>query len=88
MLLHCFPCCHLTSLEEYQMNKMLIALTAALALSSNAFAAAPAGQEAAGFGVGTSTIAAGALGAAVLGAAIAAGNQDSATATTTVTATN
>lgn len=70
------------------MKKMLIALTAVMALSSNAFAA-----EEAGFGgvgaVGTSTIVAASVGAVVVAAAVAAANDDgNGTATSTVTATN
>lgn len=68
------------------MNKMLIALTAVMALSSNAFAA-----EEAGFGgvgaVGSSTIVAAGVGAVVVAAAVAAANDDgNGTATSTVTA--
>lgn len=63
------------------MKKMLIALTAVMALSSNAFAA-----EEAGFGgvgaVGTSTIVAAGVGAVVVAAAVAAANDDSTTGTT------
>ena len=69
------------------MKKMLIALTAVMALSSNAFAV-----EEAGFGgvgaVGTSTIVAAGVGAVVVAAAVAAANDDSTIGTSTVTATH